>query len=278
MRDLIQEVKDTTSGLQDVEVYCRYYECAKESRDGHIFDVGTGQGGSTISFALGLKENPARRDRLVYALDQFYQHKRTGPHPYSMSEYPSDCVQMNVNAFEQHLKRLGVESLVRTVPGKVESLPPCVPKDVPIGILCLDTDGYIDRDFDIFFDNVVLGGTIIVDDYSDTINHTGRKNLDEVRGKSASEILSFVERMSGKLNGGGRLLGKHLLTYRLTQYFMGSGAIELVGTTKSTAFARKRTQRPLSQMVDFSEFDRIRLDIQNQFIRLALNDKEHARS
>jgi SAM-dependent methyltransferase len=234
--------------MQSIAVYEAYRELARASAAGQIFDVGCGQGGSTIAFALGLLDRGRDAARLVSAFDQFYQEV-SGPHPFNRRDHPRDAAEKNLAAFRANLAAFGVEDLVRPTPGALTEGGFGAEFDgLEVAILCLDTDGYIDRDFALFFDRVAPGGTVIIDDYADTVNRHGRKTLEMARGLPESELAAFVARMEGDhLRGGGRLLGKHLLTWRLARLFVEAGLAEEIRRIENTLFLRKATARRFAE-------------------------------
>ena len=265
---LIRKVKNKTQGMQSLSVYNKYYAYAKSIHQGNIFDLGTGQGGSTISLALGLMDNPNVQRKQVYACDQFFQY-RQGPHRFSLSDNPDGCVQKNILTMQGHLRAFGVEDIVTIVPGALKSFPVDAKGDRDIGLIALDTDGYIDRDFGIFFDNVVHQGIMIIDDYAQSVNRNGHNNLAKVQGKSGYEIQSYVNTMKDKLNGGPRILGKHLLTYRLATFFESLGLIEPIEVVRNTLFARKVTEKTFQDLCDHGVLEEIKFGIQKDFVRIA---------
>jgi len=270
---LIEDVKEATTGMLSVPVYLRYSEYARNLFAGNIFDVGTGQGGSTISLALGLKMNPVRSSQhYVYALDQFYQRKQGGPHPFCLADH--DCINRNIAAFKANLERFNVENIVKVIPGELKGFPVELNEDTDIGLLVIDTDGYIDRDFDIFFDKVPNNGIIIVDDYANKVNPSGRKNLAAVEGLTKLETEGYVNGLkNNRFSGGARILGKHKLTFELAQYYMSRGAIELLEVISDTLFARKTTTEKYRSLIDPDQVAYIKDKLQQDFIDLALRKR-----
>jgi|GEM_PF-1269853 len=268
VKSLLENVKLKASGLQDVAVYQKYFAYARELPEGEIIDLGTAQGGSTISLALGLKANPGGEKRLVYAFDQFCQYQEK-PHPYNLVENPDDCVKKNIACFKENLANFGVEKITRIFPGVLEQFPTGLPADIAIGLLAIDTDGYIDRDLGIFFDHLLPGGILIIDDYKEMINRQGRDNLNKVAGYDLAGIEGFVEQTRGTINGGPRLLGKHLLTYRLVNYYIEKGAIEPLEQFGDTLFARKSTGRSFAEITGAGELARIKEGLEKDFVKKA---------
>jgi hypothetical protein len=256
---LLEFVKIRTSGMQPVSVYREYYDCARALTRGHVADLGTGQGGSTIAYALGLLAGSGGTRQKVLAFDQFYQYK-TGPHPYNASELGDRSVELNLESFRSNLAEFNVNQIVDVFPGKLEVLPEAL-IGAEIGLLSLDTDGYIDRDFALFFDNVSPAGVIVIDDYADLVNPHGRKNLAAVKGMDESEIRGFVaKKRESPLSGGARILGKHILTYRLTQLFAQG----------NTAFCRKLAKGSFENSINTEALRDVKVGIEREFIERAL--------
>ena len=228
--DHIRGMAEATNGMMEPDTYVELHKLAKTVRRGDILDVGVGQGATTIAYALGL-----RRGR-VYALDQFLQ-QRTGPHRYSSESNPEDAVMRNVEQFRSHLREYGVADRVTEVVGTTDEAAGKVPSR-SLGLLSIDVDGHIDRDLGYFYDIVLPSGYIIIDDYHDSINRHGRKLIKEFRGRQESEVRVFVNSVNWHQRR--RLLGKHLLTFRLANLIVQLGAMKLdriIG--RSTAVFRK---------------------------------------
>jgi len=215
------------------DTYVELYRLASSVPRGDILDVGVGQGATTIAYALGLRHGR------VYAVDQFLQ-KRSGPHRYSSQSNPEDAVERNVEVFRSHLRQYGVADRVTEIVGTTDEVADKVPSR-SLGLLSIDVDGHIDRDLGHFYDIVLPSGHIVIDDYRDSVNSHGRKLIERFKGRPESDVKAFVE--SAGWHQRRRLLGKHILTFRLANVIAQLGAIELhrvIG--RSTAVFRKTSE------------------------------------
>jgi hypothetical protein len=257
-------VKADTNGLMHPAVYFAFYNLALRGNS-NVIDVGVGRGGTSIAFALGIKESG--RASIVHAIDQFSQHSR-GPHRYSLATHPQDCAALNLAEFRANVERYEVSHLVQPWVGTTDAVAPHLPVHLKADLLSIDVDGMIDRDLDHFYDFVQPGGRIVLDDYSDTIVSTGRMQVAKMRGQPESQIRAWIA--EGGSFKARRLLGKHLLTYRLAKYFESIGAIILertLGPQGKTAVFRKPTNAPFSSF-DLSGIPDIEADIVTRFLSL----------
>jgi predicted O-methyltransferase YrrM len=253
--DLIKRMAETTGGMMEPDTYVELYELARNIEQGNILDVGVGQGATTIAFALGLRFGH------VYAVDQFVQ-TRTGPHRYSAKSNPLDAVRRNVAVFRSHLDEYGVGDRVSVFVGTTDEVAHQVTCR-RVEILSIDVDGHIDRDLGHFYDMVKPDGYIVIDDYRDAINGHAKRLIEAMKGKPATEVGAYVSKATWHQRR--RLLGKHLLTFRLANCIAGLGAMELVRVIgRSTAVFRKATSRPW-QSLDLSCIDAVELSIVNEF-------------
>lgn len=243
--------------------YRAYYRMARYQSQCSIIELGTGQGASTIALAIGIAD--AGRDATVQAVDQFYQES-DGPHPAGRDAHGDHAADINFLAYRQNLSYFGVESLVGVHRGKTTETVLDREGVGPFDMLVIDVDGYVDRDFSLFFDLVERGGLIVIDDYQLAVNRQGRKNLVRFREKGAEETRRRIENMPRYDRG--RLLGKHLLTYRLVKRFQDLGLIRIERDLKGTVVCRKTTTDAFSSRFQDQDAEAIEASIIADFLRL----------
>ncbi len=148
-------VKETCNGMLPVRTYERIYQRTLEAKDGIIVEVGTAHAAATVCMALALKDS-GRAGR-VYTFEKIFGGTREAFGGVTENER---IIRGNLDAF-------GVGDYVELIIGDVRDEAHRVPTDEPISVLFLDADGRIDRDFNLFFDRVSLGGQIFIDDVRD---------------------------------------------------------------------------------------------------------------
>lgn len=141
-------------GMLAPSIYCRIYEIAR-SAGGLIVEVGTFRGAATVALALGLRDS--RKPGRVISFDRGVSRSGVGD-----AEAFLGKVQRNLEFFK-------VDDLVELVVGDVSETAAVVPHDAEISVLMLDADGSIDRDIGLFFNRVIPGGMIIIDDCADIV-------------------------------------------------------------------------------------------------------------
>lgn len=136
-------------------IYQRLYELARDMAGNLIVEVGTAKGAATVALALGLRD--AGKHGRVISFDRGRTRAGQGdPHAYQ------ELVKRN-------LRHFGVEEYVELVVGEVNKTADTVPRSAEICLLMLDADGAIDRDLGHFFNRVVPGGLIVIDDCADRV-------------------------------------------------------------------------------------------------------------
>lgn len=260
-----RRMRKETHGMMPAETYLALYSLAKDEIVDNVIDVGVGRGMTTIAYALGLlcKNHGGR----VVAIDQFFQ-VRVGPHPYSKSSHPENCVDLNVNEFKDNLERYEVSPLVDYYVGSTSDVHADLPKELTFGLLSIDVDGHIDRELGYFYDRVKTGGYIVIDDYADIVDKRGRERIERMRGDGESSIrekIQLMEQSRSRL-----LLGKHLLTKRLADYFVEIGMLERVEVYGKTAVFRKASSRQFSSF-DLAGVNAIESDLIESFVAAAKN-------
>jgi precorrin-6B methylase 2 len=184
------------SGMLAPSIYKRMYEVALRSADGLIVEVGTYGGAATVALALGLRD--AGKCRRVVS--------------FGRARDP-DAYRRRV---KQNLRFFGVEDLVELIVGEVGNTADAIPEHDRISVLVIDADGSIDRDMALFFNRVVPGGAIIIDDCTDLVR---------MRRVGWSTTI--------------RIDAKMRLAYLLLSYFKSKGIISAGTQIKNTYFGEK---------------------------------------
>jgi hypothetical protein len=263
LRHDFEDVRASLNGMLPAEVYEEYYRIARYRSHASILELGTGQGAGAVAFALGVKDSG--RSARVIAIDQFSQSVQ-GPHPASRRTHGDDTVPLNLRAFEEGLRKYRVHDCVDIHVGKTVDLDVNPASCGEVDVLAIDVDGMLDRDLYLFYDHVSSGGLLILDDYADTINAHGRKALDRYLKMDQDKAVTEIGRLSSFHRR--RLLGKHLLTYRLVERFEALGLLSKERVIGSTLFCRKPGDASFPDRWTTAEGDAIEQSIVDDFLRL----------
>jgi predicted O-methyltransferase YrrM len=204
MRPDFAEIRRRCDGMMSAEVYERVYDAALAAPGEVFVEVGTAHGAATVCLALALRDSG--RGGRVYSFDRFGKGGRAA---YANGR--------NLEIARESLAAFGVADMVGIVPGDIAKA------EVPVsidgaGLLMLDCDGRIDRDFAAFYDRLRPGATIIIDDCADRVRATRRK---------------------GRL----RIDQKHRLTFLLTSSAAKHELICETGMANETWIGVKRDRR-----------------------------------
>jgi predicted O-methyltransferase YrrM len=201
---LLSRVKEETRGMLPARVYRRIYETAALCAGGAIVEIGTAQGAATIAIALGAKAGgkPFR----IWTADPFRGSSRT--------ELPA--VEDNVARVRRGFEAFGVADRIEIVVGTAADIVSSAdPRN--IGLLMIDADGRIDRDFSLLHGRLAAGCPIVIDDIDDRI---------------------YVHRSGSLLV----VDQKHRLSHQLTERFVAEGLLVRQGKIGQTGwFARGAT-------------------------------------
>ncbi len=236
------ELKKTTNGMLPANIYREMYQQSLAHSHNDIIDIGVGQGPSSIAFALGIVHS--QRTNIVHVIDQFEQVK-DGPHRYCTKDFPEGCRLANTEVFLNHVNDYGVDGTIQTYPCRTDEVD--LDPDLQADILAIDADGLIDRDLGYFFDNLVPGGYIIIDDYADMINKRGRAKLKGFSHVSVEE--ARAEWLGMSIFARRRILGKHFLVYVLANWIELSGAMKKKKILGTTVFYEKTTSKKFRDIV-----------------------------
>lgn len=203
MRPDFEAIRRRCNGMMRTGVYERIYDDACMAPDGSAFvEIGTGHGAATVCIAKAIQDTG--RASTLYTFDKFEGGSRKA---YGDAARNREIAHAAIADFN-------VQDVVISIPGDIAETAVAVPDDVDIALLMLDIDGRIDRDFATFFDRLVPGATIIIDD-----------KADRVRSRDKGSYI--------------RVDQKHRLTHLLVESAIENGLIEHTGTVNQTWFGRK---------------------------------------
>jgi|AntRauTorckE6833_2_1112554.scaffolds.fasta_scaffold34970_2 hypothetical protein len=243
-------LKVKTGGYLSPNVYRAMYDFALEAPKGHIIDIGPAQGGSSICYAKAL-QNRKETDYYVYSIEKGHT---------SNALKNNTNVASNQQVLQSNFKKFGVPEKIdlRMTYSHEAFTNELIPN--PIALLSIDADGAIDRDINLFFNNLTHGGIVVFDDYEDIVNRHGERLLN----MSENEIHDFLNSEGFSSLKSYTPLGKEYSTYRFVNYLIDEGFLEKISVVgQNTLFTRKKFDAP-----DFTPKNiESMLNIRNEIVR-----------
>lgn len=185
-----EDIAVRCAGMLAPAIYRRLYETAFNAPDGFIVEIGTAGGAGTASLALGLQHS-GKSGRVV-TVDR--GRRRTGGgDPAGYRE-----------GVKASLRHYGVADRVDLVIGEAADAVKAVPDSAAISVLVIDADGAIDRDLKAFFDRVLPGGDVIIDDCLDVVrvHRTGLFDVTVDAKMRLTQLLLTYFKQKGLLSEG----------------------------------------------------------------------------
>lgn len=187
------KIKSACNGMMRTECYERIYDAALGSPGMAFVEVGTGHGAGAVCLALALRDSG--RQGTVYTIDRFEGGSR--------SRY-GDAAQ-NMAIAEGAIASFGVASMIQFIQGDAAIVGKAVP-ETDIGMLLIDCDGRIDRDFASFYDRLVPGGAVVIDDVANRVRARKRGEMLRIDQKHRlSHLLVSSAKSHGLLVSSGRV-------------------------------------------------------------------------
>ncbi len=207
------------------EVYEAIYQCAVSIPGGNLVEIGAAHGAATVALAHGLRQSGLGGK--VYCFE-------TG-NPMEHAAYARSN-KGNLKILAERLRDFQVESLVATVSKHISEAKTEVDEiyEARIGLLMIDADGVLDRDLRLFYNALLPGAMVIIDDY-------GRKK--DPCGKGYNP------------------LGKEYSTYRFVNFFLKKGLLERSKVLGKTFFGQKPFAQLEDVQLDEMELANIRTEI-----------------
>ena len=174
-------VKKKANGMLSIDVYQEMYHLAqKVEQNTTILEIGTAHGAGAISLALG-----SQGKNKVASID-----KITGG-----SRDKFGTLEENKVIIKNNFKYFGVEKVIDFYIGTSTEIASRLPEELTISMLVIDADGAIDRDFELFYNKLLPGSTIIIDDYSNYVRIKKDKKITRIDQKFrlTHMLISFME-------------------------------------------------------------------------------------
>jgi len=261
-QDRFATIKELTQGYLAPEAYREIYTCSVRAQSGVMIDIGPAQGGSSISIGLGIQESNKIGQAKVFNIE-----KGIGSRALTSLEN----VELNAETLRKNIKQYGLDQICFPLIGDVRDVHPNTEPASPVSLLFIDADGALDRDFSIFYNRILPGSPIILDDYINKINRLARERY--LTWSSEDEIERYVIHKDAKSFLDLCPLGKEFTVYQFVNYFLEAGLIEQVRLINSTFFGRKTTHGRFEPDRHGKDLRRIREDILRQYYAMNSNLK-----
>ena len=202
-----EQVKARCNGMLPASVYQRIYDVARAAPGKVFVEVGAAHGAGTVCLASAMRDSG--RDGKIYSFERIVGGSRE----------KFGTFDENVEILKGNLRHFELENFVELVIGDVAETHAAVPASAEIGVLMLDVDGRIDRDIGLFYDRVIAGGDIIIDDVAEKVR------LKPLGGRHF------------------RIDQKYLISHLLVQELIKAGLVSDVSKEVDTVFAKKTEAR-----------------------------------
>ena len=213
-----EQVKKRCNGMLTEAVYQRIYESAHRAPLGHAIEVGAAHGAATVSLAQAIRDTGGGRK--VFSFEKIVGGSREKYGTYSRNE----------QILRENFRYFGVEDTIKLIVGDVRECAHHIEDDSRFGLMMLDADGCIDRDFKLFFDRLVPDGLVIIDDIADRVR---LKRL----GLSGLSVKYKVDQ-------------KHRLSFLLLELFQRNGLLDAGELVGGTTWFGRRLDVPMCQVPD----------------------------
>ena len=162
-------VKKKANGMLSIDVYQEmYFAAQKVIENSTLLEIGTAHGAATISLALGTNS----KNKIV-SIDKISGGSR--------DRYGS--LDENKKIIESNFRYFGVEKKIDFYVGTSSEIALLLDEKMKFSMLLIDADGAIDRDFELFYNKLLPGSSIIIDDYFDHVRIKKDKNIIRVDQK-----------------------------------------------------------------------------------------------
>jgi len=152
-----RELKRETNGMLSPQQYRELHRYGHELSDYNMLEIGAAHGSASIALATGIKA--AGADRSVYAFERGKGGSR------AQFGDKSD----NIRILKENLREYDVEDHVEIIPRGLsldDEISDTVAEAAPFSVLLHDADARLYRDFKLFYDMLLPGGMVFVDDCS----------------------------------------------------------------------------------------------------------------
>lgn len=258
------QIKAQTNGFLLPSVYKEIYCSSFRAEEGNMIDIGPAQGGSSIALGLGIQKSG--KESKVFSIEKCKD---------SSALASWDDQELNVRVLKDNLRLFGVEDTNILLIGDVKDVYSHVPSDQPLSLLFIDADGALDRDFKLFYNRLIDGAEIIIDDYLDIINRFAKERY--LRWDTEEQMEEYVRSKGVKQFRDLCPLGKEYTVFRFVNYFLECGLLEKRKVLGPTFFGYKPRNVVFNPDIHGQRLLKIREEIESQYYctREQLQNGEH---
>lgn len=260
--DQFSTIKSLTNGYLSPEAYKAIYDCAYQAQSGNMIDIGPAQGGSTISIGLGIRDSGKAGKCTVYSIEKCV----------GSNALPSlNNQDLNASTLKRNVEQYGLSNICKILVGDVKEVANDINLNESLSLMFIDADGALDRDFKLFYNRLLPGAPIILDDYLNKINHHASERY--LKWSTEEEINSYVASKGAESFVDLFPLGKEYTVYRFVNYFMEQNLIKLDRVIGTTFFGYKTEDGVFDPKLHGSGLMKIREEILNRYYELNENFK-----
>lgn len=229
------------------KMYNLTYELKNKIGDFTSIDIGPGSGISTICISKAYSDS--YNNGKIYTIDKFFGTSAFRTESSPLRTNNSEIIEKNKNILKNNIKKYSSIDNVQIIEGTSYNLKKYINQDTKIGIVFIDTDGMINKDFKIFYDNVIENGIFIFDDYANKPNNICKKLVK----MNDTELEKYIEERKypkGKWEKDETIksycMGKHIRIYKIVQYFVKLKLLEIIDQHADTIIVKKISNKKLN--------------------------------
>lgn len=254
LHPLFSYIKIKTNGYLTPKTYYTIYTYGKNAPEGHAIDIGPAQGGTSISLAHGYRTAKKDTKWKVYSIEK-------GVASNALASKNADTNEQILRKNIQHFwldNRIEVKMAYSHEAFGDNQIPS------PLGVLSIDADGALDRDFRLFYNQLLPAGKIILDDYEDKLNRHAKRYLQ----MSREEIDRHTQEQGLKFFKDANPLGKEITTFRFVNYLIEQGLIKKDKIVGNTFFGSKPENATNFTEQHYADMQNIREEMEKEFWQL----------
>jgi predicted O-methyltransferase YrrM len=250
------KIKNLTNGYLTPKIYKLIYDCAYRACEGSMIDIGPAQGGSTISLGLGIRDSGKNQSK-IYSIEK-------GKNSDALKSWNNR--EINKNVYLKNISKYRLGNVCIPLMGDVNEVQGKIDRSQPLSLLFIDADGAIDRDFGIFYNDLLDIAPVIIDDYYDVINKFAREKY--LQWTTFEEMNDYVISKGAERFVDLCPLGKEYSTYRFINYFLEKGLLVKDRIVGATFFGHKKNGAIFDPVIHGKELCEIRNQIENRYYEL----------
>ena len=233
------------------ENYSDLYQEAMKLGKGTVVEIGPAGGAGTIVLGLAAKQNPDI-ERII-TIDAF-QNSRSIKSLYNIEENIED-LRKNLASFDCG------EKVTIMVAGHEdwEKI-----REGPVTMLVIDADGGLDRDFSNYYNLLIPGATVFVDDCAPQLNNHAKFFYTRERTGCTDDPVEDAGEYLQKVSP----LGKEYMTKCFIDYMLKEGFLEEISIRKDTITLKKSESNPFFSETNLAEMQQIRERMKEKLISI----------